>query len=91
MHATAFDDHEQALDFEETRPSVAQLMRQGAEFLHTNAAWCIRCATRLIGVRGDLDRGLAHAVSEALARDAEQRAREPEQVAEDFIRLIVLE
>ena len=74
-------------DFEETAPGcfapsepIPPPGRDGPR-----AVWAIRCATRLVEVRRDLDFTRAHGVADALWRDAEMRDRAPELVAEAML------
>ena len=82
-----FTDDPMHNDFEETAPStfasgepIPPAGRDGPR-----AVWAIRCATRMVEVRRDLDFRRAHGVADALWRDAELRLRVPELVAEGML------
>jgi hypothetical protein len=81
-----FTDDPMHNDFEETVPvafaslePIPPIGRDGPR-----AVWAIRCATRLVEVRRDLDLRRARGVADALWRDAELRRFTPELVAESM-------
>ena len=82
-----FDDGQQS-DFEDTAPGFFRSLdppgpdgRDGAQIV-----WAIRCATRMVQVRHDLDFVRAHGVALALCADGALCHCAPELVAEAMVR-----
>lgn len=82
-----FDDGRPS-DFEDTAPGFFRSLdapesrgRDGAQIV-----WAIRCATRMVEVRHDLDFARAHGVALALCADGELCHCAPELVAEALVR-----
>jgi hypothetical protein len=79
-------------DFEDTAPGFFRSLdapqsagRDGAQIV-----WAIRCATRMVEVRHDLDFARAHGVALALCADGELCHCPPELVAEAMVRDVSL-
>jgi len=82
------DDDGPSSDFEDTAPGFFRSLdgprsadRDGAQVV-----WAIRCATRMVQVRHDLDLARAHGVALALCADGELSHCAPELVAEAMVR-----
>ncbi len=76
-----------AFDRTETRPS--RWSQDGAEYVRSPLDWCARCSRRLVSLNPRLTAEQALDLSHELSLIEDVRAKSPERVAEDLLRVDV--
>ncbi len=77
------------LAFDQTETQPSRWCQDGAEYVRSTIDWCARCSRRLVGLNPRLTAEQALDLSHELSLLEDVRAKSPERVAEDLLRVDV--
>ena len=75
--------------FDRTEPSPSRWDQDGVEYVRSSIDWCARCSKRLVGLNPRLSAEQALDLAHELSLIDDVRAKAPERVAEDLLRVDV--
>ncbi len=73
--------------FDRTETQTSRWDQDGAEYVRSTIDWCARCSRRLVGLNPRLSAEQALDLSHELSLIEAMRAKAPERVAEDLLRV----